>query len=165
MNSITNKNLNLEEAGKLISSGKSITFSGFGHSMTPMAFIREMIRQQKHNMHLIGLGEAWAADILAGSNSLSKVWLSNFMFEGYGRCKNFSRSVENKEIKAEEFSHFGQINRFYAGAIGVPFMPIRSMISSDLEYSSNKKTRKIDCPFTKDTLLAVSAVNPDYAII
>lgn len=164
MSSKNNKFLPLDKAVNIIKPGSSLTFSGFGHSLTPLAFIREMIRQQIKNLHLIGIGEAWAVDMLAGANLLSEVWLSNFMFEGYGRCKNFSRKVENGSIKVEDFSHFGQISRFAAGGAGVTFLPIKSMLGTDLE-TNNGKTSKIECPFTKETHLAVSAVKPDYAVI
>lgn len=160
-----NKFLSLDKAVNVIQSGSTITFSGFAHSVTPLAFIREMIRQNIENLHLIGVGEAWAVDMLAGAHMISEVWLSNFMFEGYGRCRNFSREVENGSIKVEDFSHFGQISRFAAGAAGVPFLPIKSMLGTDLETSNSGKTCKIGCPFTDETLLAVSAVKPDYAVI
>jgi len=165
MGSVTNKFLTLDKAVSLIKSNSSITFSGFAHSVTPLAFIREMIRQKIKNLHLIGIGEAWAVDMLAGANMLSKVSLSNFMFEGYGRCKNFSRRVENGSIEIEDFSHFAQISRFAASAIGVPFLPIRSLLGTDVESSNHGKTSKIECPFTNETLLAVAAVKPDYAVI
>lgn len=160
-----NKFLPLDKAVNLIESGSSITFSGFAHSVTPLAFIREMIRQKLNTLHLIGVGEAWAVDILAGANMISEVSLSNFMFEGYGRCKNFSKGVENGTIKVEDFSHFGQITRFAAGAAGVPFLPVKSMLGTALETSNSGKTSKIECPFSNETLLAMSAVKPDYAVI
>jgi len=165
MSTENTKLIKLDKAASLIRSGSTITFSGFAHSVTPLAFIREMIRQRIGNLHLIGVGEAWAVDMLAGANMLSQVSFSNFMFEGYGRCKNFSRGVENGLIKVEDFSHFAQISRFAASAAGVPFLPIRSLLGTDVETSNHGKTSKIECPFTDETLLAIAAVKPDYAVI
>ncbi|MCM3759903.1 hypothetical protein M3212_03770 [Alkalihalobacillus oceani] len=167
MERLSEKFIALDQAVSVIKPNSTITFSGFGHSMTPLAFIREMIRQQINNLHLIGIGEAWAVDMLAGANMLSHVWLSNFMFEGYGRCKNFSRKVEDGSIKVEDFSHYGQISRFAAGAANVPFLPIRSMLGTDLETETQNsdRTHKLKCPFTEEIVLAVAAVKPDYAVI
>lgn len=163
------KFITIEEAVSLIPDGCSITFSGFGHTLTPMAVIREMIRQRKGGLHVIGVGEAWAIDMLAGAGLVSKVWLSNFMFEGYGRCKNFSRAVEQGRIEVEDCSHYGQISRFQAGGTGLPFMPVLSMMGSDIEAvtsdSGFDKSKRIECPFTGQQLLALPAIKPDVAVI
>lgn len=167
--SVENKLISLQEAVGLIQDGSSITFSGFGHTLTPMAFVREMIRQNKKKLHLIGIGEAWAVDMLAGAGLLSKVWLSNFMFEGYGRCRNFSRAVERGDIQVEDCSHFGQISRLHAGGIGLPFTVVRSILGTDIEFVKTdpdyRKSVRIQCPFTNETLLALPALQPDVAVI
>lgn len=54
--------------------------------------------------------------------------------------------------------------RFRAGAMGVPFLPMRSMLGSDV-LRLRPEVREIDCPFTGDKLLLVPALNPDVAII
>ena len=54
--------------------------------------------------------------------------------------------------------------RFRAGAMGVPFMPIRSMLGSDV-VKLRFETKQIVCPFTNEKLLLVTALNPDVALI
>src|SRR6266481_6468100 len=54
--------------------------------------------------------------------------------------------------------------RFRAGAMGVPFMPIRSMLGSDVR-KLRPEAIEIDCPFTGEKLLLVPALNPDVALI
>ena len=54
--------------------------------------------------------------------------------------------------------------RFRAGAMGVPFMPIRSMLGSDV-LKQRPDTVEMDCPFTKEKLLLIPALNPDVALI
>ena len=54
--------------------------------------------------------------------------------------------------------------RFRAGAMGVPFLPIRSMLGSDV-LKQRPEAKEIDCPFTGEKLLLVPALNPDVALI
>ena len=54
--------------------------------------------------------------------------------------------------------------RFRAGAMGVPFLPMRSMMGSDV-IAQLPDTRVIDCPFTGEKLVLVPALNPDVALI
>ena len=109
-----NKIVNMRQAINLISDGDNITISGFGPYLMPLALIREIIRQKKKDLELTSVGEAWAADILVGANCINKIRMSNYMFEGFGRCYNFSRAVENGDIIVEDYSHFGITSRLFA---------------------------------------------------
>jgi glutaconate CoA-transferase subunit A len=48
--------------------------------------------------------------------------------------------------------------------MGVPFMPARTALGSDL-YRTNAGLKTVVCPFSGKTLTAVAAINPDVAII
>ena len=54
--------------------------------------------------------------------------------------------------------------RFRAGAMGVPFLPTRSMMGSDV-IKRLSDVKEIDCPFTGEKLVLVPALNPDVALI
>lgn len=54
--------------------------------------------------------------------------------------------------------------RLRAGAMGVPFMPIRPMLGSDV-LKERPEAKEFDCPFTGEKLLLVPALNPDVALI
>jgi glutaconate CoA-transferase subunit A len=72
--------------------------------------------------------------------------------------------VETGKARYDEWSHMAMGMRFRAGAMGVPFMPIRSMLGSDVR-SQRPEPVEIDCPFTGDKILLVPALNPDVALI
>ena len=59
---------------------------------------------------------------------------------------------------------YGVGMRFRAGAMGVPFMPMRSMLGSDVGRK-RPEAKEFDCPFTGEKLLLVPALNPDVALI
>jgi len=72
--------------------------------------------------------------------------------------------VESGKARYDEWSHMAMGMRFRAGAMGVPFLPMRSMLGSDI-LRQRPEAREIDCPFTGDRLLLVPALNPDVALI
>lgn len=158
----------LKEVVETIKDGDHLTLSGFAHSLAPLAFVRELIRQGRRDLEITAMGEAWAVDLLSGAGALRRVRMSNFMFEGYGRCQNFSRAVETGGVETEDYSHFGVTSRFIAGALGIPYIPTRVMNGTDIERIRNFESDKVkvaECPFTGETLTLVPAVQPDVAII
>jgi len=163
------KVVSLQEAVASLENGAHMSFSGFGQSMGPLAFVREMIRQGIRDLELTAVGEAWSVDLLCGAGAISRIRLSNFMFEGWGRCRNFSRVVEQGKVQVEDYSHFGLINRFFAGAIGVPFMPTKVMNGTDIVnirgFDGEQKYMPFHCPFTGETVGLVPQVRPDVAVI
>jgi glutaconate CoA-transferase subunit A len=72
--------------------------------------------------------------------------------------------IETGKARYDEWSHLAMGMRFRAGAMGVPFMPIRSMLGSDV-VKVRPETKQMVCPFTNETLLLVPALNPDVALI
>ena len=65
----------------------------------------------------------------------------------------------------EESSHYGISLMLYAGYMGIPFMPTRSLVGSDMEKYNNENIKSIECPFTHTRVGAVRAVVPDIGII
>ena len=158
----------IENAVALIKDGDNLSISGFAHSLAPLAIVREMIRQAKKNLELTSMGECWAADLLSAAGSLRRVRLSNYMFEGFGRCMNFSRAVQEGRIQVEDYSHFGITSRLFASALGVSFLPVKVMAGTDIlnVVSFDKDKYKMgDCPFTGEPYVLLKAISPDVAII
>jgi acyl CoA:acetate/3-ketoacid CoA transferase alpha subunit len=82
----------------------------------------------------------------------------------WGISKVMRAYVESGQARYDEWSHLAIGMRFRAGAMGVPFMPMRPMLGSDV-LASRPEARVIDCPFTGEKILLVPALNPDIAII
>jgi glutaconate CoA-transferase subunit A len=72
--------------------------------------------------------------------------------------------VEGRKARFDEWSHMAMGLRFRAGAMGLPFLPMRSMLGSDV-LRERPEPREMACPFTGEKLLLVPALNPDVAII
>lgn len=160
--------MQLSEAAGLIKDGSTITFGGFGVYLQPMALVRELIRQKKRNLKLLSVGEAYAADLLVGGGCVSHVALASFGFEAItGRARNFCTAVQRGDITVEDYSHFGMSSRLMAGAMGLPFAAVRSMIGSDLVNTASPEMRleRFTCPFTGENVLLLPAATPEVAVI
>ncbi|MFP6558925.1 CoA transferase subunit A [Paraburkholderia sp. B3] len=162
--------VSIDQALDAIRDGMSVTAGGFAHSHQPMALLRGLLRRCPRDLTLMGVAECWVAEWMAAAGALSRFYFSNFMFEGFGRCRRFSAGVESGEIEVEDHSHFGMVNRLNAAAMGLPFMPMRAMSGTDMlnvpgfEPASGK-SRLIESPFGNGRVLAVSPLRPDVAII
>ncbi|QTA91556.1 CoA transferase subunit A [Desulfonema magnum] len=130
----------------------------------PFAAGHELIRQRKRDLTLIGPISDILFDQVVGGGCVHKIraaWVGNVIT---GSGYNFRRAVEGGTIEMEDHSNLTVSMALRAGAMGVPFMPARTALGSDL-FKTNTSLKVISCPFTGDTLAAVAAINPDVAII
>jgi glutaconate CoA-transferase subunit A len=84
-----------------------------------------------------------------------------------GSLHRFRDAVENgwpTPLEIEEHSHAGMANRYVAGASGLPFAILRGYRGTSLPMHTSG-VAEIVCPFTGETLTAVSALRPDVAVI
>ena len=162
------KLISLEEAVALIPNGANCSFSGFSETNNPMSFVRQMIRAGKKHLEVSGMGDAQSVELLCGAKAVDLVRVSNYMARN-GRCPNFSRCVENGTLQTEDYSHFGITNRFFAAAMGIPFMPVKVMIGSDMSHiqriDAGTKIMEIEDPFSGERCGIMPALSPDFAII
>lgn len=170
MTTASSKLMALADAVALVPDGATITAGGFAHSHQPLGFVRALLRAGRRDLTLIGVAECWVAEFLAAAGMLRRAYLSNFMLEGYGRCRCFSRGVEAGEIATEDHSHFGMLSRLAAAGLGLPFLPVRAMAGTDILARPGfeppeAKARMIASPFGGEAVLAVSPLRPDVAIL
>jgi glutaconate CoA-transferase subunit A len=149
-----------------IESGMSIAMGCALESLIPFAASHEIIRQQKHNLTLIGPISDMQFDQLIGAGCVQKIvasWVGN-VAAGLGH--NYRRAVETgvpKSIEIEEHSNFTIGLGLQAAAMGLPYLPTRTIKGSD--FLHNGQFARTHCPFTQEELVAVRAIRPDTAIL
>jgi glutaconate CoA-transferase subunit A len=161
--SLHEKVVNLEEAAALVKDGESVGIGGSTLSRTPMAMIWALIRGRKKKLACSRGITSSEGDWLLGSGACEHIqtsWFSQGIV--WGISKVMRHYVESGKVRFDEWSHMGM--RYRAGAMGVPFLPMRSMLGSDV-MKQRPEAREMDCPFTGDKLLLVPALNPDVALI
>jgi glutaconate CoA-transferase subunit A len=163
--SLREKVMSLDEAAALVPDGATIGIGGSTLSRTPMALVWALIRAQKRDLVCARGISSSEGELLFASGAcrhLITSWFSQGIVWGVSRVMR--AYTESGRARFEEWSHMAMGLRFRAGAMGVPFLPMRSMLGSDLAPRL-PDTREIDCPFTGDKLLLVPALNPDVALI
>lgn len=159
------KLMSLKEAvEKFVSDGDKIAIGGIGRNRCPMELVREIIRQGKKNLHLIGREKGMDFDMLIGAGCANKVSFALVSLEEFGLAPNFRRAAQEGTIEIDEHACGTIINSIRASALGIPCIPVKGLIGSDvLRYS--KTIKEFICPFTEEKMVLVKALNPDVAII
>ena len=133
--------------------------------MIPFAAGHEIMRQRKKDLRLIGPISDVLFDQIIGAGCVKDVvaaWVGNVMM---GSAYNFRRAVEQQGMKVFNMTNFSVALALEAGAMGVPFLPTRTAIGSDV-IKGNHFFYQIISPFEpKETLLAVRAIQPDVTIV
>jgi glutaconate CoA-transferase, subunit A len=128
-----NKLIPLSEAAALVPDGASLSFGGFTTQRHPMAFVYEMARLRRHDLYLFGHSPGGDWDLLIGAGCVKRVELAYEADEAFNTVgPRWRKAVEHGQIEWEDYSNFAMVSRFTAGAMGLPFMPIRSLLGSDL---------------------------------
>jgi glutaconate CoA-transferase subunit A len=157
--------MTLEAAiARYVPDGSSVALGLAQEILIPFAAGQEMIRQRKKDLTLIGPISDILFDQMIGGGCVAKVraaWVGNVIT---GSGYNFRRAVEEGSLKVEDYSNLILAMALRAGAMGVPFMPARSGLGSDL-FKTNSNLKTMRCPFTGETLAAVAAINPDVSVI
>ena len=163
--SLREKVMSLEEAAALVPDGASVGIGGSTISRTPMAMIWALIRAGRKDLVCARSITSSEGELLFASGTSQHIltsWFSQGIVWGVSRVMR--RYTETGRARFEEWSHMAVGLRFRAGAMGVPFLPMRSMMGSDL-IGQLPDARVIDCPFTGEKLVLVPALNPDVALL
>jgi glutaconate CoA-transferase subunit A len=165
---IEDKRITLKEAVKLVPDGSHLFWGGFGFQRPPMAFAHELVRQKKRGLTIYTCGSEMDIDILSGAKVVSRYELAFYAIEGIGLVPNIQRRVREGSIEIEDYSNLAMVMRFLGGALGVPFMPLKSMLGTDMLAKKRFRAHKaeiMDCPFTGEKVVLVPSVRPDFSII
>jgi len=165
---VEDKRISLKEAVKLVSDGSHLFWGGFGFQRPPMAFAHELVRQKKRNLTIYTCGSEMDLDILVGARVASRLEVAFYAIEGIGLAPNIQRRICEGAIEIEDYSNLAMALRFFGGALGVPFMPLKSMLGTDMITKAKFRTKKLEvmtCPFTGEKVVLVPSVRPDFSIV
>ena len=154
----------VEDAVGRVRDGDHLAVGGCLFSRTPMALVRELLRQRKRGLTLSRNLTCTEGEFLMAAGAVERVvtaWMSIGL--PWGVSKILRHYVESGQVALEEWSHLALGLRFRAGAMGVPFLPALTMLGSDLMAVGGTKT--IQDPYTGETLAAVPALFPDVAFL
>ena len=150
-----------EAVSRLVRPGDTLFLSGMQHG-EPAAAVHEIVRQRIDHLTLV-------CALVATTNLLVGEGLVDKMITGYANQDEHIHA--NARARAmgrlpvyEEYSHFGISLALMAGQMGIPFIPTRSQIGSDMPRY-NKNITTVVSPFTGEKVGAIKALIPDVGII
>ena len=155
-----------DAVAELVRDGDTVAIEGFTHLIC-FAAGHEIIRQGRRNLTLARLTPDLIYDQMIAAGCARKLTFSWAGNPGVGSLHAFRRAVEGKgaaPLEIEEYSHFGMVARFSAGAARLPFWPLRNYMGTDLPRV-NPRIRTVTCPYTGEQLATVPALNPEVTIV
>ncbi|WP_434098899.1 CoA transferase subunit A [Streptomyces xantholiticus] len=151
--------------------GDTVSLEGFTH-LIPTAAGHEIIRQGRRNLTVVRMTADIVVDQLLAGGCVTKLVSSFVGNSSAGSLGELRRRIEHADpepLAFEEYSHYGMICRYLAGAQRLPFHPLRSYAGSDLP-SVNPGIRKVTSPYPgpdgqPEQIYVVPPVNPDVTIV
>ena len=164
---MTDKLMNMHDAmAAFVHDGDTIAIEGFTANIC-FAAAHEIMRQQRHELTLCRMTPDLIYDQMIAAGCVKKLIFSYLGNPGVGSLHCIRRAVEKsipKLLEVEEYSHFGMVGRYFAGAYRLPFFPLRSYIGSDMP-SINPSLRFVESPYGDGPIATVPPLNPDVAIL
>ncbi len=154
----------LAEAAHYVHDGARIAFGGISVQQHPMAFIRELIRQEKRDLAVIGTINGSDVDILAGAGCVKRVETSYVGLEQFGLARNFRRKVEQGELQIVDYTDMLTFDRFRASQDNLTFWPC-SFLGGNDTARYNPDIKEFACPLTGKRYWAVPPASPDVVVV
>jgi glutaconate CoA-transferase subunit A len=154
----------------LVNDRDYLAIGGFGCDRLPVAIVHEILRQGKQDLSFAGHTATHDFQILCAGNltgrgrTLAKVDAAYIVgLEARGLSPHARRVMESGTVEVCEWTNYALAVRLQAAAMGVPYLPARTMLGTDTFRMSAAKVA--ECPFTGEKLVALPALSPDVAAI
>jgi glutaconate CoA-transferase subunit A len=156
--------LEVEELAARIPDGASVALAP-DYSGCALAAVRALIRRGAKDLHLIGVPQlGFQADLLIGAGCARSVEAAAVTLGEQGPAPRFVAAVKAGAIEIRDSTCPAIHAGLQAAEKGVPFMPLRGVLGSDL-VRHRPDWQVMDNPFAgDDPILIVPAIRPDVAL-
>ncbi len=163
-----NKVITMKEAvEQYVHDGDSIAIEGFT-AFIGFAAAHEIIRQKRRDLTLIRMTPDLIYDQMVAAGVAKKIVFSYLGNPGVGSLFAIRRAIEKsipKPLEVEEYSHFGMVGRYIAGSCKLPFVPLQSLLGTNLP-SVNPRIKAVKNPYGDgEEIAVVPPINPDVAFL
>jgi glutaconate CoA-transferase, subunit A len=156
----------LEEAAAVIRDGMTLAVGGIHSNNSPMALVREIVRQAPMQLRLVpNVSAGVPADLLIGAGLVATVVDCYIGLEDLGLARNFRRAVERGDLEVEEADEVYLIGGLMAGAADQPFYALPKGHGALSDAMLNPGFKTVRNPYTGDEAYLAPAIQPDVAII
>jgi glutaconate CoA-transferase, subunit A len=155
-----------EAVSRNVSDGDVVAIEGFT-AFICFAAAHEIIRQRRRHLTLCRLTPDLIYDQMVAAGVADKMVFSYLGNPGVGSLHGIRRAVEKgipRPLELEEYSHFGMVGRYLAGASNLPFFPLRSYSGTDLP-KANPAIQFVESPYGDGAISVVPPLRPDVAFV
>jgi glutaconate CoA-transferase subunit A len=164
---LADKLVSMHEAiASFVHDGNTVAIEGFTACIC-FAAAHEIVRQGRRDLTLCRMTPDLIYDQMVAAGCARKLIFSYLGNPGVGSLHCIRRAVEKSipmPLELEEYSHFGMVGRYLAGAYGLPFFPLRSYVGSDLP-KVNLRIHFVESPYGDGRIAVVPPLNPDVTIV
>ncbi len=159
-----------EAVEKFVFDGATVGVGGQNVARCAVNLAHEIIKQGKKDLTLTGCNLSIHMDLLVGAGLVKKCEFGLGGLGRFGATFQFKRAIEEGRMEAEDFDHLTMVSRFLAGEMGIPFIPVRGLMGSDIinyqAASTEKKFEIMSNPWNKgEKVTLVPAMQPDVTIV
>ena len=167
---MTGKIKTVAEVVKTVPDGAHVALGGFAIARNPISVVHELIRQQKRNLTLSQGVAGLDTDLLVGAGAVGRLIIGGGSLDRFGPVHCINRAREAKSLIWEDWSSLSICFRYLAGALGLSFIPIKSLIASEIlerleRGAGSGEVRQMHCPFTGEEYVALTALVPDICFL
>ncbi|MHA1537153.1 MAG: CoA transferase subunit A [Alphaproteobacteria bacterium] len=130
-----------------------------------MQATRALIRRGARDLHIVTVPtSSFQAELLIAAGCVGTIETSGVTMWELGQAPAFVRAVKSGSLRIIDSTCPAIYSQIQAGEKGIPFIPMRGLIGSDLLKARDDYT-VIDNPFAEDDPIAVlPAIVPDFAL-
>ncbi len=155
---------------RTIPDGSHIALGGFAIARNVIAIVHELIRQKKRSLTVSQGVAGLDTDLLVGAGSVSRLIIGGGSLDRFGPVHCVNRARETGSLAFEDWSSLSICFRYLAGALGLSFIPIKSLLASEIlerleQGSAKRELSPMKCPFTGEAYLAMTALTPDVSFV
>ena len=167
---MTSKLKSAAEVVRTIPDGSEIALGGFAIARNVIAVVHELIRQHKQNLTLTQCVMGMDTDLLVGAGLVRRLIVGGGSLDKFGLVQCVNRARAAGSVESLDMTSLSVCFSYLAGALGLSFIPIKSMIASEvlerLERGyGTEQVRRIECPFTGEEYVALKALTPNVALV
>ena len=159
-----------EAVKRFVHDGATVGMGGQSIGRCAMAVTHEIVRQGIKDLTLVGCNLSMSMDILVGAGLAKRTECGTGNLERFGTTFRWRKAIEDRTLEVEDYSHLAMASRFLAGSLGLPFMPSKSMLGTDILNkqiaNGSDAFRVIDNPWDLgEPVVLLPACKPDVSII
>jgi len=158
----------LEEAARMINDGDTIICGGEFQARAPVGMIRELIRQKKKNLRIVGHASGIIMDLACGGGIVKELALTRTSFEReFGGAPNYRRAIEEKRVGQKD-ACCGIFNQqLRASWFGLPWMPLNPHVQYTDYLKLHPEWKLVDDPYNPngEKIVLVPKLRPNVTLL